>query len=233
MAALEVKYELTEFLGENNSVVAFDVLYDGLKVCRYNELLKHYNVSIDVLLEHYMTFDAKILTMKEVGEHSDFIRKATSVEAEFLHASVLNQALQLKKKLGDIVNFPTKYMMELVRDRELHNPIYFSVFPMSDPVVEECEAHPHEMAVAIMGEKAADALMFIPNMLEWSVKFPNMKGIASDLVEMAKEAKVLVQEELAKIPAEAEQEEHPLFFTWWHLDHVNYQLEYNLENVKL
>jgi hypothetical protein len=104
---------------------------------------------------------------------------------------------------------------------------------MSDPVVEECEAHPHEMAVAILGGKAADALMFIPNMLEWGSKFPEMKGICSDLVEIAKEAKKLVEKELVKMPSDAEQEDHPLFFTWWHLDHVNFQLEYNLENVQV
>jgi hypothetical protein len=70
-------------------------------------------------------------------------------------------------------------------------------------------------------------------MLEWGSKFPEMKGICSDLVEIAKEAKKLVEKELVKMPSDAEQEDHPLFFTWWHLDHVNFQLEYNLENVQL
>ena len=235
METLEIKRNMTmQKLGDKDNTVSIDIISQGRKVCRYMQLLLNYIVSIDTLLEHYMIFDSTIITLAELNEHIDSVRKATSGDGEeFLRASVLNQAMQLRKRLKDILESPTRYMLDLIRDRELHNPIYFTVFPMSDPVVDECEAHPHEMAVAIIGDKAADALLFIPNMLEWSSKFPEMKGIASDLVEIAKEAKMLVAEELAKIPPEAEQEEHPLFFTWWHLDHVNYQLEYNLENVQL
>lgn len=200
MATIEVKCGLMDYL-EMNSIVAIDVTDEGRKVCRYMELLNNCNVSVDVLLEHYMTFDATMLTMKELSEHADSVRKSITCDGdEFLRVSVLNQAMQLRKRLKDILESPTRYMLDLIRDRELHNPIYFTVFPMSNPVVEECEAHPHEMAVAIMGGKVADALMFIPNMLEWSSKFPEMKGISSDLVKIAKEAKMLVAEELAKMP---------------------------------
>jgi hypothetical protein len=214
--------------------VVIDVSEEGKRVCRYMELLNNYNVSVDVLLEHYWTFDANALSMFELFKHTDFIKQEISIEGEnFSVSNVLGQALRFKLKLKEILESPLKYMFDLIRDKERHNPIYFSIIPMSDPVVAECEAHPHEMAIAIMGGKAADALMFIPNMLEWSSKFPEMKGIVSDLVEIAKEAKKLVEEELVKMPSEAEQEDHPLFFTWWHLDHVNFQLEYNLENVQL
>lgn len=230
---IDVNYALT-YYKEKNSIVAIDLTEEGRQVCRYMELLYYYNVSVDVLLEHYWTFDAIALSMSELFRHSDFIKQKVAIEGENSSVSMVSAAAtQFKMKLKEIIEAPTRYMLDLIRDRERYNPIYFGVVQMSDSVVEECEAHPHEMAVAIIGEKAADALMFIPNILEWCVKFPNMKGIASDLVEIAKEAKVLVQEELARMPAEAEQEEHPLFFTWWHLDHVNSQLEYNLENVKL
>lgn len=235
METLEIKRNMTmQKWGDKDNTVSLDIISKGRKVCRYISLLQHYNVSVDVLLEHYVTFDSMIITMGELSEQIDSVRKATSGDGEeFLRTSVLNNAIQFKNLLREIIDAPTRYMLDFFRDRELHNPIYFSVIPMSDPVVEECEAHPHAMAVAIMGGKVADALMFIPNMLEWSTKFPEMKNIASDLVELAKEAKVLVQQELEKIPSEAEHEKHPLFFTWWHLDHVNYHLEYNLEHVQL
>ena len=234
METLEIKREMTmQQLGDKDNTVSIDIISNGRKVCRYMQLLYHYNVSVEVLLEHYLTFDGRSITMSELNEHINSVRKATSGDGEeFLLTSVLNKAILFKNILREIIDAPNRYMLDLIRDRELHNPIYYNVFPMSDPVVEECEAHPHEMAVAILGGKAADALMFIPNMLEWSSKFPEMKGICSDLVEIAKEAKKLVEKELVKMPSEAEQEDHSLFFTWWHLDHVNFQLEYNLENVQ-
>ncbi len=233
MATIDVNYALMDYK-EMNSVVVIDLTEEGRRVCRYMDLLHNYNVSVDVLLDHYWTFDANTLSMFELFRHTDFIKQEISIEGEnFSVSNVFGQALRFKLKLKEILESPLKYMFDLIRDRERHSPIYFCIIPMSDPVVMECKAHPHEMAVAIMGGKAADALMFIPNMLEWSCKFTGMIDIVSDLIEIAKEAKKLVEEELVKMPSEAQQEGNPLFFTWWHLDHVNFQLEYNLENVQL
>ena len=192
MATIDVNYALMDYK-EMNSVVVIDLTEEGRRVCRYMDLLHNYNVSVDVLLDHYWTFDANTLSMFELFRHTDFIKQEISIEGEkFSVSNVLGQALRFKLKLKEILESPLKYMFDLIRDKEHHNPIYFSIIPMSDPVVKECEAHPHEMAVAIMGGKAADALMFIPNMLEWSSKFPSMLDTVSDLIDMAREAKTLV-----------------------------------------
>lgn len=235
MAETKIEMQLHNAESKDNGYVTIKVTNEGRNLCNYMELLNNYQVSVDVLLDSYFVVSAAETTMKSIAEYYDFLSSEINKgDVEFLLLYVKHRAEQFARNLKDMVFSPVMYVKELVGDRKMCCPVTYTSCQMSDAVVELFNQFPVEVSVGIMGAKIADALRFIPGMLEWKVEFPQMEDIVREMLLLAYTARYMVKQELDKMPAEAQNENNPMFFVWWHLDDAIFQLDTNInEFVKL